>query len=204
MLKEESEVFLQLSRESDERILHAGTATEVTGNLFTAKFKDDELDVFPEQDVAIYYVLHKKFVCRKARILNVFEDENDANLLCLDIESTSEISDAESRQSYRVPAGLAEIDVTFGGDEESRLADVSATGFAVISPHSHEIGSDVKVTTEYGGDTTTGYVRIRSKRELRNGKYRYGVHCIEPDLENHVRNICMDVQRSQLRRMAAT
>ncbi|MFT5527683.1 MAG: hypothetical protein ACI9HK_005667, partial [Pirellulaceae bacterium] len=28
MLKEESEVFLQLSRESDERILHAGTATE--------------------------------------------------------------------------------------------------------------------------------------------------------------------------------
>jgi hypothetical protein len=109
----------------------------------------------------------------------------------------------EGRQSFRVSCVVDELTISFGGSADCSLVDVSSTGFGVVSSEEYEIGATVTATPTYEECGHTGNVRIQSAVELRKGGFRYGVRCVDSDLQDVVRQISMAVQHSQLRRLAA-
>ena len=110
---------------------------------------------------------------------------------------------AEDRQCFRVSCAVEGLTISFGGTDNCLLVDVSSTGFGVVSPDEYEVGSIVTATPKYEELEHTGNVRIQSVVASRNGGFRYGVCCIDKDLERVVQQISMEIQRSQLRRLAA-
>jgi len=115
---------------------------------------------------------------------------------------------AEGRQCYRVSTLIANLTATLGKKENCQLADVSTTGFSIISSESFSIGNQVPVELRYEQERFPGIGCIQSIKEIGPNRYRYGMHCVESkktgsDLTRGLQHISMAVQRIQLKRRAA-
>ena len=80
--------------------------------------------------------------------------------------------------------------------------DVSLTGFSVISPKKYRVGRGVTATFRYEDLQHTGHVYIQSMRPRRDGRFRYGVHCVSREFQAVMQKISMALQRQQLRRIS--
>ncbi len=199
-----ADLFLQMPRNASERVLHPGRLTGGLGTTITAVFEAPGLEIPIGREVAIYYNLRQKFVRQDARIVDVLCDESDdVDGLQVTIEKTGEPMLAESRACFRVSTVLEGISIGFGQHSDCPLADISHTGFAVISTEIFEIGCVVPTTLRYNDLAADGYVRVQSKRGLTDGRFRYGTFCFEKSLEKTIQTIVMVIQREQLQRLAA-
>ncbi|HIE97993.1 MAG: hypothetical protein ABGZ23_09525 [Fuerstiella sp.] len=107
---------------------------------------------------------------------------------------------AENRECYRVRTSALNVTVEFGNCPECELADISQTGFAVFSDEVLEQSSVVDAALPSGDSVIRGNVRIQSVRQLRNGRYRYGVAVIGRGLQNACGSLAAELQRQVLRR----
>ena len=92
------------------------------------------------------------------------------------------------------------IDRIIGGMDLLPIVNVSSTGFGVVVPDDYRLNECVTATVQFEDFEQSGEVCIQSKRLVRNGSYHYGVHCQDADLQEAVHQICMELQRRELRR----
>ena len=219
MLRIGQNVFLQLDGKS-RRTLHPSQVVEVTPNALTIEMDEsifsfdvegDCWTIEAAQEILIYYNLDGKFVKQTARIDEEFEaehEENDDNKddqkkVFVKMEPMGEPVSSESRQFHRVSTVFEELSASFGQCDDCKIVDVSITGFALISPEEFPVGKVVTATARYKDLQPTGSVCIHSVRALRNGHFRYGLHCVEKSFQEQLQKLSMDVQRQILRRLTS-
>ncbi len=218
MLTIGQDVFLQLGDES-RQMLHPSKVVEVTENALTVEIEkntfsfdveDDCRTLEADQEILIYYKLDGDFLKQAARIDEVLEPEHEENDENKDdqkkkfakMEAMGEPVSSESRQCHRVSTVMAELTASFGQCDDCQIVDVSITGFAVISLEEFPVGKVVTATPRYKDLQPTGTVCIHSVRALRDGRFRYGLHCVEQSFQEEMQKLSMDVQRQKLRRLA--
>jgi hypothetical protein len=204
MLASETKIFLNLSNESKQRILHPATVKETNKRGYTAELEESDVALQAGQDLFLYYELKRKFVKQPARIDAVMQT---APMLVVGFQITGEPMSAESREWFRVSTVMAKLTASVGAESECRLLDVSTAGFAVESTARYEIGQIVPVTLRYQGSQFSGEARIQSIREMGKGRFRYGLHAIEDrtsggDLRKGQQHISAAIEREQLRRLS--
>ncbi len=208
MLSVDTNFFLQVPDESEQRILHPGTVISVDGELHTASLDQEELPVEVGQPIQVYYEVQSEFMQQHGRIEAVMRGEPD-NVLkkIIGFTATGEPMSAEERQCYRVSTVTARMTVRVETDNEYPLIDVSATGLSFTAPHVYHFGQIVKVQITHDNHNYRGEGHIQSIRVLTNGKTRYGIHCVDDGESNipfskGLQQINIAVQRSHLRRLA--
>lgn len=204
MLKAGSDVFLQRPCDAGERILHCSTIVEGAVNSFTTEITHMDLVLEVGQTITIYYNLHGKFVKQPA-IVTLYESQSlddESTRTLFGIEKSGSPVAADDRQCFRVSIGAEGLTIEFGDNAKCPFVDVSPTGFGVISPEEFEVDNTVFATPRFEELQATGQVQIQSVRALRDGRYRYGVRCLDNSLNNVLQQISMALQRVQLRRLA--
>ena len=218
MLTSGISIFIRVSGGCEEGVLHPAQVVEVTEDIFTAEAKKpgelpdqvaivEEIDLLVEagQEVLIYYEFHRKFMQQPVRIETVITADNKT---IIGFRPLGKPVSAERRQCYRVSTLTSEITARLGEDDECQLADVSASGFSVLSTEEYNIGKVLKVEISYGDKKFIGTACVQGAREVTQGRIRYGLHGIEDkDSEDNLLegliHVNMKVQREQLRRMSA-
>ena len=215
MLNLEQDVFLQPASKS-RRLLHPGKVVRIRHQSLTVILEenlassditgDDGLCLKRDQKIFIYFNRQRNFLKQAARIVDVSEtateSEQDESNNCVRLETEGEPVPAENRESYRVSTVHAELTATFGEIAECALVDISAKGFAVISPQKYTVGQLVTAAPHYEDFQSVGKVCIQSAQALKDGRFRYGVVCVEKNFQAKVQKLCMLLQRQQLRRLA--
>lgn len=204
MLATGMDVFLQLPSESNKRILHAGKTTALEEGIWIAAFDEPDLEVDVDQDVLVYYEIQQKFSKQPARIHAMNSDEQPP---IISFQTTGEPVQAEDRECYRVSATMSEMTVTLDEETDCPLADISATGFGVLSEQTYEIGQSVSVTIAFDGQLYAGTAIVQGIKEIPPPWTRYGLSWAGDkndggNLEEGAHKIGMAIQREQLRRRA--
>lgn len=231
MLSPESGAFISLPSTSDQRVLIGLEITGVLKGQYGARFPNGQAPqgLEPGQDVLIYYERNREFVQQSARIVDAplpstvlpDPDQNEQNQaledlpvedqpeLTMTFELTGQPVSAEQRQCYRVCTVISGMTATLNGEPDCPIQDVSATGFSVIATGQYQVGRTLGVELAYGQTAYEGRISVQSVREMGSERYRYGLHCLASSvktglpLERGLQQICMDVQRQQLRRLKA-
>jgi len=219
MLTSGTSIFIRVAGKSEEGVLHPALVVDNTEDIFTAETKHpgelpdqvaivEEVDLLVEagQEVIVYYEFHRKFMQQPVRIETVVATDNKT---IIGFRPLGKPVSAERRQCYRVSTLTSELGARLGEDDECQLADVSASGFSVLSTAKYDIGKVVQVEIEYDGKKFVGTACVQGAREVTQGRIRYGLHGIEDkDSEDNLIgglvHINMKVQREQLRRMSAS
>ena len=197
-------LFLQFPGESRQRVLHPATVVNLANSTYSIAL-EEELPVDPGQDVLIFFETKHEFMQQAAHIDTVLI--SDPNPI-LGIRTTGEPMSAESRQCFRVSTVMSDLTASVGDVQNCALTDVSATGFSVVAGDGFKIGQVVPAALAFENEKFPGKACIRSAKDLGNGKFRFGLHCISDresgsDLERGLRHISTAVQRQQLRRRRA-
>ena len=218
MLTSGTSIFIRVAGKSEEGVLHPALIVDNTEDIFTAETKQpgelpdqvaivEEVDLLVEagQEVIVYYEFHRKFMQQPVRIETVVATDNKT---IIGFRPLGKPVSAERRQCYRVSTLTSELGARLGEDDECQLADVSASGFSVLSTTKYDIGKVVKVEINYGDKKFIGTACVQGARDVTHGRIRYGLHGIEDkDSEDNLLegliHINMSVQRQQLRRMTA-
>ena len=74
-------------------------------------------------------------------------------------------------------------------------------GLGMVASSKHGIGDLVQVTLSYGEQMFSGLARIRNVKQLKDGKFRYGLEAMQTawELRKALRDINLSIQREQLR-----
>lgn len=195
--------FIQIPGKTKERILHAATVLEIRDGTYTAEIEEDHLVLEAGQDILVYCEVQHRFMQQPARIEAILQTDPHQ---VIGFETTGEPISAEARECYRVSTVMANL-TAIVIDESCPLLDVSASGFAVLSTTRHKMGRVVNVAVRYGDEQYQGEARIQSIREMPDGRIRYGLNALEDrgvdaNLQKGQREITMDIQRQQLKRLA--
>jgi len=122
------------------------------------------------------------------------------------IQAVGEPVSAESRQCFRVSTVMSGRTAVLGDEAGCDLLDVSVTGFSVNASEQHDVGDQVPAVHEHDGRRYSGRTSVQSVAAVRDGSYRYGLHCVNDDqsraLTEALQQISMAVQREHLRRRA--
>ena len=212
MLTTGQNVFLQIV-DNPPRALCPSGAVEVTGTALTVRIKDscapdvDEILQAVEigQETLIYYTLEHEFLNQPVRVDEVLSPEPDAIDACQDGGNAVLVSmktlgapvSAESRQCYRVSTVVAELTTSFDRYDDCELVDVSNTGFAVTSEEEFPVGAVITDTPRFEDLEPSGPVCIQSVRELKDGRFRYGLHCVELSFQKQMQKLRMPLQQSE-------
>ncbi len=205
MIDVEKPVFLQISDESKDRVLHAGKVIGVEDNTYTCELaRKEEISCQEGQAVFIYFEDHRTFMQQSARICSIAEA---GSKLEITLETTSDPVSSETRQSYRVSTVILNITVAVAGEKDCPLLDISATGMAAITTSRHKLGAELPVVLSYDERKYTGKAIVRSDRELGTGRFRHGFHCVEDrrcrgNLQRGLGQVSASVQRLLIRRMS--
>ena len=205
-----SEIFLQVPDNLKKVVLHAGKVVDHDEEFYTADFGFDLEDgqekvipVQPEQEVLIFSEIRGEFMKHSARITEILQSEPAP---VIRYESTSQLVSAENRQCYRASTVISDMFIKFGPEERCPLLDVSASGFAVMSEKSYNVGETVDVVIEFDGKQYTGSGSIQSIDYREPGQVRYGLLGMGSksgdNLVKGLAHITMSIQRQQLRRLA--
>ncbi len=206
MIQAEDGIFIQIPGESEQRVLHPANIVGYQDGVYTIALEEDDITLEVEQDLLIFYERIRDFVQQTAQVEAVLDAPDESQIV--GIRPIGDPVSAESRQCYRVSTLIANLSATMGQQENCQLADVSSTGFSIISSESFSIGNQVPVELRYENERFPGIGCIQSIKELGPNRYRYGLHCIETkksgsDLTRGLQHISTAVQRIQLKRRAA-
>lgn len=196
--------FVQVPDESDQRILYSAVVRDFTENTYTAELQGAAVPLESKQDIFVYYEFKNEFM-RQPACIDVVVDTPSGRTFAF--QFTGDAVSAERRQCYRVSTVMSNVTATFGGEETCAVVDVSATGFALIAAKQYKGADIVEATVLFEGESLSGQVRVESVRELSEGRYRYGLHCLKGEandekLRKGLQQISATVQRQHLRRMS--
>lgn len=197
-------MFLQIPDPSGRRVLRPGKWIEGNGRLRSAKFSEADVNVETGQEAIIFYEINGKFMRQSVRINDV---SNYPPSVFVNLRITGQPELAESRQSYRVSTVMVEVTATLGSERNCKVLDVSATGIAVASPHTHEVGEALDVDILYDEKNYVGRVHVATTDKLPQQRLRYGLLCVDDQKTNRelikgLVYINLAVQRLHLRRLA--
>ena len=220
MLTKGMDFYVQIPQESNARVLHPATITDIdpksqmlSGDILlptAALHEGDEIRVyfdrnrdFMQQPASVTAVLGETPLVKSDNVL----DDSARLKLAVNLQTQGEPVSAESRQSYRVSTISAKLTAQLGLEAECPLLDISATGFSVISTEDHDLGAQKPVDIIKDGNRFTGAACIQSKRTLSRNRIRYGLHSIEDkklggNLMLGMQTFSMLVQRQQLQRLS--
>jgi len=215
-LETENFIYLQRDVTVTRTEMLPGRVLWINGAMVAA-----EVDVvtFPDaagKKVAILFEDGRRFVTQEAVVEGVIDREaadersyDDQSRMDLDQDSRpvvvvlKRIGDpvlAESRECYRVRTVPLNVTVNFGSCPECELTDISQTGFAVLSDESFEANSVVEAALPGQDGLVQGHVRVQSVRELRNGRFRYGVAVFGRGMQTACALLATELQRQMIRR----
>jgi hypothetical protein len=121
-------------------------------------------------------------------------------VVVLEVQGNPETAD--NRACYRVRTATSAIQIRFADRNDCDLMDISQTGFGIISDQQLAEGTVVQAGLPGDGCEITGAVRVQSVRQLRSGRFRYGVTCLEPAAQKACVELTMSLQRERLKRLA--
>ena len=204
MFKTDLRILVEIPYDSEEaeRVLHPGVVTGSGEDVYTASFKELQLDVSSDDELVIFYEKDRVFVRQLTRVAEVLQDEEIPNF---ELEPVGDAIPAENRQFYRVSCISADITSDFGSESACDVLDVSATGFSVYAKKAYTKGARIEASLKFGEIDVSGPVEIQSVRRMFAGKMRYGVHCIDvpgSTLKSELGRINLEIQREQARRMS--
>jgi hypothetical protein len=214
-LETENFIYLQRDVSVSRTDLLPGRVLWINGAMVAA-----EIDVvtFPDaagRKLAILFEDGRRFVTQEAVVEGVIDREaadersyDEQSRMDLDQDSRpvvvlKRIGDpvlAESRECYRVRTVPLNMTVNFGSCSECELTDISQTGFAVLSDESFEQKSVVEAALPGTDGLVHGHVRVQSVRELRNGRFRYGVAVFGRGMQMACASLATELQRQMIRR----
>jgi len=197
-------VYLRLPGQAANPVLYPAKVVQAhSTSSFTLQPEDDALACEVGLEILIYFEFGGEFVQQSACIEALSDDDSEGGI---SLKTIGERVSAENRQTYRVSTVMSELSVTFGGEENCPLRDVSVTGFAVIGSEKYKIGQILDTELTHDNKKYTGQVSIQSVREEPGGKTRYGVNCIKGDksataLFKGIQCVSMSEQRNKLKRL---
>ena len=163
MLTIDAAFFLQIPSNSKKRILHPAKIVGFTKGLYTAELEEADLPIIAKQEILVFYERTLSFLQQAACVTEVFE--GGAKFM-IEFKTTGEPVSAESRQTYRVSAVMADLSAELGKEKNCPLLDISSTGFSLISGETYKIGSIVDAVVRYDGKEHKGKVCVQSIRQL--------------------------------------
>lgn len=209
--------YLRSAAPGDSTLI-PGRVLWVNGHLLAVEIERDQSSLEESQTVLVHYEESHTFVQQLARIEGIIDREGASNpeaadLLAMDVPENSQRiiiviqlqgqpELADHRECFRVKTHHMNVQVEFGSSINCSLADVSQSGFAVITGERLAVGKLVKVTMPGRTGLVTGMVRIQSVREQRRGHFRYGTVAVGTELRNACQYLSMELQRIRLRRLA--
>ncbi len=196
--------FVQVPDESSQRILHSAVVQGFVSDTYTADLHEDAAPLESGQDIFVYYESSGKFKCQSARIVRVVDTPSGRTF---SFQFAADAVSGEGRRCYRVSTVMAVVTATLGDEENCPVVDVSATGFAVIAAEQYMATDVIDVAVRFEGETFNGRGRIESAREIRVGRFRYGVQCVDgkvtaETLRKGLQHISATVQRQHLHRLS--
>lgn len=211
-------LFVRDNRKTGGEELVPGRILWTDAALVAAQFEAARINSESESDVLMFFHLNGTFVQQAASISGVTEltpvnvaSEGESEKMdvrsasekvIVALERRGEPVSAENRECFRLRNPSLDIDVNINGDANCALTDISQTGMAVICGTRYERGTILETYVHYEGLTVEGPARIQSVKELRTGRFRYGLLGIERSMQRNCASLAMAVQRKQLRRLA--
>lgn len=204
MLEVGKPVFLQVTDDSEERVLHPWEIIGVNDDTYICEL-DLKEELSLEEDVAalIYFEDARKFMQQCVRICSITEAESK---LKITIETTSDPVSVESRECYRISTLMLDLTVTVADEENCPLLDVSASGMSATTTIPLKLGNEIPVKLSYDGREFSGTVIVQSACELDTGCIRHGFQCVEDrrcsgDLQQGLQVVSASVQRMLIKTM---
>ncbi len=205
MLDTDRPFLLQISDESEDRVLHAGRIIHVQDNLYTGELDEGEEPSLRENESAfIYWEESRTFMQQAARISSIVED---GSKLTICFETMGDPVSAESRECYRVSTLRLGLTVAVGDEDDCPLLDASASGILVTTRSCLKLGDEVPVSLRYEGRQFSGKVIVQSVRDLGTGRIRHGLYAVHDrrsggNLQQGLQLVSASVQRLLIKRMA--
>ena len=153
-------------------------------------------------EIILFFHGPKEFMQQPAKITEIVSDEGKTTF---GVQTTGDAVSAESRNCYRVCTVLGSYKAQFGDEGKRQIADVSATGLAIMATGDYPFGKVFPISFELNGKSYAGAGCIQSIKKVKAGT-RYGllmVECNKKDnLEEGLQKLTMDAQRTQLKRLS--
>lgn len=202
MLKPGDKLFIQFSAESEERKFRRALVLEGKNNGVAATIDDDSVRVARDDEVLLFFNRESEFVQQTARVTHV---EDLGSMLLAEFEATSDPISAENRADFRITTITANAQAVLGSGGACPVRDASVTGFAVISPAEHSIGSLLDVDFYFQDEHFAGRVSVQSCRAMSSKLTRYGLRCLDlsregGSLASGLTTLTLEAQRAQLAR----
>lgn len=193
-----------LDDESSQQIRHSAIVLRYLNNKYLAELQEDTVTLESGQEIFVYYESGGKFKRQPARIV-LIKYSLSGNTFTF--QFTGDTESGESRLDYRVSTAIAQVNATFGGEENCQVLNVSASGLALIAAAYYEMEDIVDVIILFEDESFRGPVQIQRVRELSEGRFRYGMSYVEDkatgeSLRKGLQQISSTVQRQHLRRIA--
>ncbi|MCA9051273.1 MAG: PilZ domain-containing protein [Planctomycetaceae bacterium] len=207
--------YIHIRKESDSgQSLHPGRVLWSHGNLVAAEMDSRDVPTGDEKVLEVFYEgSDRKFRKQSSRLEGVVGREaadapSELDLTIMDLEETAPrtvcvfqldgaATVSENRLCYRVRALSFGIDVECEGGT-CRLADISHTGFSLVCEHEIPEGAIIEVTLRSSFSDIQGPVLVRNVHRMRDGRFRYGVVCVDSKTEKGCTRLAMELQRRQL------
>jgi len=198
-------IFLARPEEVADRVLYAAQLTEVRGRMLSAKLDDEGLDLQVGDAAFLFFEMRNDFVKQPVRI-RVLMDSGEAP--AAGMEMLGEPVSADGRQCFRVSPQFRSLGVDVDGETGCMLLDVSVSGLACIAATRHRIGDTLRIALPFEGDVYEGPCCVQNIVPLEDGRFRYGLHCVErrispASLKRGLQRVTMTLQRDELRRRRA-
>ena len=180
MIKAGCDVWIR-EPQTDERNLRHSAVIELDSEGFVVEIDDHRIDLNSGDEIIIYFDDSGEFMQQVVRIGEIVQE---TPCLTVALIPVGDATSAESREQHRVSTISTEIHADIEGETRCMVQDVSATGLAVVSTESHEIGATLDISISFGGDFFCGRVCVQSVHELRPGRLRYGLRALVTDLHS--------------------
>ncbi|MHC5114885.1 MAG: PilZ domain-containing protein [Planctomycetota bacterium] len=159
------------------RRLHIGCVESVDDATVIAEFEEEDLQP-PTigQSIILYFQTDEGFCQQPAKVTEI---RREAPVLVFAAEPMAPVVSAECRQTPRIQTVASDLVATIGDEELCPILDLSRNGLSVMSSLALEIGDVVTVFIEGGDGTYRGSACVQSTRELWEGRFRYGMYCLD-------------------------
>lgn len=197
-------LYVQVPDVTPRRVLHP--CQVVDGDSAEIVIEATEpLQLVVDGTALVYYDERQQFVQQAARVVSIepMSDHEDDGLR-ITLERLGEPVNAEQRQVYRVSCINVPITASLGQESGCAVVDISATGFGAYSAKPHKVGTTLPAKLHWDDTVQSGTVVIVSARSMDDGRYRYGMRCVdtqEAGLKRSLVRISLSVQREQMRRV---
>jgi hypothetical protein len=109
---------------------------------------------------------------------------------------------AENRANFRATTAGREMTATIGRERKCEVVNVSAQGLAAMMSNPPQVGATVEISIEVDNKLVRGSATLRNANRLSCRRYKCGFEVQDKQLARALNQLCMAIQREQLRRLA--